>query len=96
VITMRVTPFRTVLSQEQPARVEAVMAAEAAIKASIVHSVTTDFDGKAVLTGIAPGTYWLFGCYSDVRGERAWHVPVVVTRARTTSVVLDQGNATRR
>lgn len=71
-----------------PAFAEAVRS----INAHTKHTVTTDFNGRAQFTDVAPGRYYLFGSATTRRGYAIWSIPVDI-RAGSNSVTLDQNNA---
>jgi hypothetical protein len=63
-----------------------------ATKSHILHTVTTDFQGKATFNNIRPGEYFLFG-YSSMGGSLIiWNHKVNINEG-TNSLVLDQNNA---
>jgi hypothetical protein len=66
--------------------------AAAALKPNIVQTVITDFTGKARITGLAAGTYYLLGVYKTPKGIALWNFKVRVTPGQT-AVTLDQNNA---
>lgn len=57
----------------------------------VVYKVITGFDGKAELTSIKPGRYWLFGGARTRRGCALWSHPLDLTKDQ--NVTLDQHNA---
>lgn len=63
----------------------------AALKPHIKYTFDTDFNGKAIITGIAPGIYYLFGSANTRQAGIVWHLPI--DTATTNSVVLDNKNA---
>jgi hypothetical protein len=67
-------------------------AAQRAIKAHLVSSVSTDFAGKAQFTDLKPGSYYLAGLSSTRKGFAIWNVPIEV-KAGQNSLFLDQNNA---
>lgn len=67
-------------------------AAQRAIKAHLVSSVSTDFAGKAQFTDLKPGSYYLVGLSSTRKGFAIWNLAVEV-KAGQNSVFLDQNNA---
>jgi hypothetical protein len=68
------------------------VAAQRAIKAHLVSSVSTDFAGKAQFTDLKPGSYYLAGLSSTRKGFAIWNLPVEV-KAGQNSLFLDQNNA---
>lgn len=70
--------------------------ANAAIKAHILQSVTTDFAGKATFAAVKPGTYFIM-CVSRTAARRGlghivWDLKVDANPG-TFNTVLDQNNA---
>ena len=63
-----------------------------------VARVETNLDGKAVLSGIAPGSYWLStldvpAIVGDARPR--WDIPVTVRAGETKYIALSNSNSVR-
>jgi hypothetical protein len=57
----------------------------------------TDLDGRALVSGLAPGNYWVSSLGMDAAsGDRRllWDVPVTVQAGQTTHLDLSNLNAT--
>jgi hypothetical protein len=67
--------------------------AASAINAASVTGVRADAAGKATLSGVAPGTYYLMGSTFAGGQMLLWDVRVEL-RAGANAIVLDQRNAT--
>jgi hypothetical protein len=62
----------------------------------LAGTVDTDLNGHAVLTGVAPGNYWISTLNLDASAGDArlrWDVPVTVEAGRTTRIDLTNLNA---
>jgi hypothetical protein len=63
----------------------------------LVAQVDTDLDGRAVLSGVPPGNYWISTLNLDANAGDArlrWDVPVSVAAGHTTRIELTNLNAT--
>lgn len=63
-----------------------------AIKSHIVHTSTTDFDGKGVFENVESGNYWLYCIAGTRKGRVIWNLPIKIKDGEN-KVLLDQHNA---
>lgn len=63
----------------------------AAVRSHVKYTFQTDFSGKASLTGVLPGKYYLFGIGSTRKSGVVWNLAIDTTT--TSNVTLDANNA---
>jgi hypothetical protein len=68
------------------------IAAKKSLQTSSTASGTTGFDGKATMTSVPTGDYYLFGYYRFGGQTIYWNIPVSV-KTGVNKIVLDNNNA---
>ena len=65
---------------------------KAAVESHIIATVTTDFNGRAKLTDLVPGTRFMYGEFRVSEDRIAWNVKVEIKSGAETSIILDNSN----
>jgi hypothetical protein len=66
--------------------------ADNALKAHIIKSATTGFDGKASFEAVPAGTYYVMGVYLRDESFVSWNVKVEL-KSEAQQMILDQNNS---
>jgi hypothetical protein len=66
--------------------------ADNALKAHIIKSATTGFDGKASFEAVPAGTYYVMGVYLRDESFVSWNVKVEL-KSESQQMILDQNNS---
>jgi hypothetical protein len=84
--------YGAALSMDGYASPSFAIAAKKSLEASSTASGTTGFDGKATLTSVPTGDYYLFGYYRFGKQTTYWNIPVSV-KTGVNKIVLDNNNS---
>ena len=57
-----------------------------------MKELTTDFEGRGLLTSLKSGHYWLMGITETRAAFTLWDVPIKLARGEN-ALLLDQNNA---
>jgi hypothetical protein len=65
---------------------------KAAVESHVIATATTDFNGKAKLTDLVPGTRFVYGEFHVGSNRVAWNLKVELKAGAETSIILDNSN----